>query len=555
MDRWEWRAWVGGADGLIESAAFLVTPTKVLTCAHSLLRVSDPHVGFPGLPVLFPVKRVHRISDWRRQGDFGDVVVLELAEEPGLRPAPLAGPDEMYGRSDAGVLRAHGFPRRADGNERFADVTTGPDMRQRGEWWQLNAAPGHWLEHGFSGGAVYDVRSGRVFGMVTGTQMEEHGDGPPRGRDGQMLPVSTLRRYWEELDDHLPLSWLTGPARRELRALLDGRPADDAAVERVLGRRPVRPFASAWDAVRTIAEGYPADRLTAHLTDLVRAFPDLAGWARRHLPEAAAGPAGAEPASVIVRVDRDTYAYQVTAYPWIDGARGPGPAPVTVDAAKGEAAVRRAVEDAVVAASRAVLGRQWIIEFAVPKNWLGKPFEDWHLDRASGMRMRRYPVVVRDVDRLSPQPIPYEQTRRRWESLCASHGRPHGRMHPVDCRPPRRRDFELTLEAEYGLGALVYAAKPGLPYLTAALASGIPVMLWPRAACADDDHAACERRGLREELVARLRHAHPRTLPELVFKLRMEALRARDRPHCGRDLTLLWDDPSRLPDPPFHMPS
>ncbi|MFI6517259.1 hypothetical protein ACIBF1_17015 [Spirillospora sp. NPDC050679] len=551
MGRWEWRAWVGTAEGRIESAAFLVTPTKVLTCAHSLLRLPEPHVGFSGLPGSFPVKAVHRPSGWERRGDFGDMVVLELAEDPGLRPAELAWSDEPYGRPGAGVLRAHGFPQRADGADRFADVTTGPDMRQRGEWWQLNAAPGHWLERGFSGGAVYDARTGLVFGMVTDAELGDAGDGTRRGAGGRMLPVSTLRRYWEELDDHLPLTWLTAPARRELRALLDGRPADGAAVERALGRRPPRPFASAWDAVRTIAEGYPADRLTAHLRDLVRALPDLAGWARRHLPEAVAEPAGAEPASVIVRVDRDTYAYQVSAYTWIDGARGPGPAPVTVDAAEGEAAVRRAVEDAVVAASRAVLGRKWIIEFAVPRNWLGKPFEDWHLDRAAGLRMRRYPVVVRDVDRLSPQPIPYEQTQRRWRSLCA----PHRQVHPVDCRPPQRRDFELTLEAEYGLGALVYAARPGLPHLTAALASGIPVMLWPRKPCDDEDHTACTRRELREELVARVGAAHPHALPEVVFELRMAALKARDRPHCGHDLTLLWDDPSRLPDPPFHMPS
>ncbi|MGK5553294.1 trypsin-like peptidase domain-containing protein [Actinomadura kijaniata] len=551
MGQWEWRAWVETADGVRSGAAFLVTPRKLLTCAHVVRGRESARVGLPGLPAPLPV-RVHRCSDWAGQNDLGDVAVLELPHEVGLRPAELAAPDALL---DPGLwrgeLRAYGFPYRSDQEMRFVTVRTSSDMAQRDEWWHVHVQHGDRLEAGYSGSAVYDPYSGRVVGMVTDSDPDDPDDDSGRGVAGRMLPIGTLRRYWEELDDHLPLTWLNAAARRELRLTLDGLPADRAAVARVLDLPPARPLRSAWDAARYIAEGFDEERLARYLTALLPSVPRLAGWRRRHLPAPETAGRRAEPASIIVRLERMTHGHDVTVQTWIDGA--PGPAGDTVRVAA-ERDVRRAVERSVEAIGPVVDDRpdlDWMIEFAVPANWLGKPFEEWYLNRDRRLRMRHYPVVVRDVTRLRPEPFLRDQARRRWKRL-----RDPGNPHPVECRPPAPNAFRDLLEAHDHLGLLVYGSPPGRAHLKAALDLAVPVMLWPRGRCADADHADCAGRRTRRTLAGHVAGVDPGGLPGVVYRLRREALRQKALgrgPHCGDALTLLWDDPSRLPDPPLAM--
>ncbi|MQY03793.1 VMAP-C domain-containing protein [Actinomadura macrotermitis] len=537
MQGWEWRAWVGGPNGGKIGSAFLVSPRLLLTAAHVVAGMDEVRVGFPGVAEDLPVQ-VRPCTGWRVAGDPGDVAVLELAEPVGITPARFAAPGRPApdARPDLGT---YGFPRRKDGKARYAAVTTGPDLVQNQEWWQLaTVGPGEWLEHGYSGAAVYDLRTGDVVGMVTDAELREG----KRGSTGLMLPVASLRRHWEPLDDLLPLTWLTPAARRELRELLDGVPADEAAVMREIGRRPLRPFTSMWDTVRYVAEGWPEERLARYLRALRR--PGLGDWARRHLP-GPADPAGGM-ASIIVRLERVTHdgAFDLTVHTWLDGAEGPAQKTVRVPEKK----VRAAVEEQVQHATAFVAGRRdWMIEFAVPEGWLGKPFETWYIDRAQRLPMRLYPIVVRDVKRLRPHSILWDQAKRRWELLLE---RGRSDPEPIGCKPRPSAAFRDWLEANTGHCVLVYGARPAKGALSAALKTGVPVMLWPRAAC-DPGHDDCA--GRRDALVARVAAAHPADLPAVALALRREALVAPDAAHCGRDLTLLWDDPSRLPDPPLAM--
>ncbi|TMQ92385.1 trypsin-like peptidase domain-containing protein [Actinomadura soli] len=557
MDDWQWRAWVGHPAGGKLGAAFLVTATRLLTCAHTVHERDEAHVGFPGLREGLPARVVWR-GGWRREGDTGDVAVLELDEPVPYAPARLAAPDDLHERTAAGrTFGVCGFPRRHDQNERHAAVTTSPYRGMRQEWWELKTGAGEWLEEGFSGSAVYDTSTGEVIGMVTNAELR-HGD---RAELGWMLPVTSLRAHWEELDDLLPLRWTTPGARRELRELLDGVRFTEplgADLERAVGRPPLGEFRSAWASVRHVAEGFAEDRLARYVAALGRHLPEarrqrLSGWSARHLPGAAAGagaPPRPEPASVIVRLERVTFdnAFDVTVHTWIDGAEGPSSPTVRVP----ERRVRAAVEAGVSALAPALFGHAWMIEFAVPESWLGKPFEQWYVDPRNKIPMRRYPVVVRDVERLRPDSIRRDQAHHRWKLLNA---RGRSDPHPIPCDEPRKgSDFQDWLEAHVDFCVLVYGSRPVKSRLTAALNNGIPVMLWTRTPCDAPSHGDCRGHRVLDELTAAVGDKHPGDLPQVALALRKEALVApKDKPHCGRDLTLLWDDPSRLPDPPLAM--
>ncbi|WP_067455609.1 VMAP-C domain-containing protein [Actinomadura macra] len=556
MDDWQWRAWVGHPVGRKLGAAFLVTPTQLVTCAHTLKGLDEARVGFPGLLEDLRASVVHRGS-WSRPGDLGDVAVLELDEPVPYGPARLADPEDLPALTSGGrAFTACGFPSRKDDSERYAAVTTSPHQRMRREWWELRTLPGHWLEEGFSGSAVHDEATGEVIGMVTNAEL----GADRRTTLGWMLPISRIRLYWEDLDDLLPLGWLTPPARHELRRLLDGvRFTDPLArdLDDITGRPLVETPRSAWDSIRHIAEGWPADRLVRYLGTLGRHLPEprrhrLTAWTARHLhaadpPRAQPAP---EPASVIVRLERVTFgnAFDVTVHTWIDGAEGPSQRTERVP----ERRVRTAVEASVARSVHAVVGRDWMIEFAVPETWLSKPFEEWYVDRDHKIPMRRYPVVVRDVERLRPDSIRRDQARQRWRLL---HERGRSDPQRIGCDDTRKgTEFQNWLEANDDFCVLVYGCRPVRSRLAAALNNGVPVMLWTRTACDAPDHRTCRNHRLLDDLAAAVEREHPGDLPRVALTLRKKALAAPlDQPHCGRDLTLLWDDPSRLPDPPLAM--
>ncbi|MFG2005781.1 hypothetical protein ACGFNU_42200 [Spirillospora sp. NPDC048911] len=548
MHDWQWRAWVGEASGEPRASAFLITPTRLLTCAHAVSHRGGTWVGFPGLTGPLPAKVVS-CGDWRRPGDEGDVAVLELSSPVTFTRPKLAAPDILDGGPR--MLATYGFPNPHEPFERHITVTTGPSMVQRQEWWQVKAEPGDQILAGYSGAAVYDPSTREVVGMITDSDL--YGTD---GVVGRMLPLAAIRRYWEELDDHLPLTWLTPPARHSLRRLLSGAataaPLAELAAEAV-GPLPGRPrFRSAWDSVRSVAEGWPDDpeRLARWIGVLQRHLPDrdLAGWSRTYLPKATTTADDGGTASVIVRLERVTHdnAYDVTVHTWIDGAEGARQETVRAP----ERAVRHTVETGLARARGAMVGRaDWMIEFAVPESWLGRPFEEWYVEREHRLPMGMYPVVVRDVERLRPDSIRRDQAHRRWRVL-----RERGRSEPerVGCDAPRAKSaFQNWLMANADVCVLVYGARPAKSWVTAALNTGIPVMAWPRTRCSA---AGCTGRHQLDALADAVAGRHPDRLPALVMELRKQALVApAHEPHCGRELTLLWDDPSRLPDPPLAM--
>ena len=126
---------------------------------------------------------------------------------------------------------------------------------------------------------------------------------------------------------------------------------------------------------------------------------------------------------------------------------------------------------------------------------------------------------------------------------------------PVDCGLDYSYDdFYNWLDADDDLCALAYPTVPKADWLEAALRTGIPIMMWRRSDCTvphpPDGHGI-----FLDQLDAELSGTHPDQLPVKVMKLRKAAWSPRlgGADHCGRRLTLLWDDPDRGSDPPLMM--
>jgi hypothetical protein len=551
MDDWQWRARIDTDTDPPRTlgAGFLVDPRHVLTCAHVVKGLVSVRVCFPGGPEGSRADVIH-LTGWAKLGDRGDAALLRLEAPATVTPARFAQLDGPYW---AGELRARGFRRGFEQTGSYVTLRTAPDMTLAREWWQLDVDQdrSERLDKGFSGAAVYLAETGEVLGMVTNADLDSG------GRMGAMLPLSALRRYWEVLDDLLPLPWLTTNDRRELRQLTQGAEAvaQQVYTEAFPGPGDAPEFRSVWDAIRYVAEErFEEDRLVRFLARLAHDAPRpnadrLAAWSRRAL--------GAEitlstkkakqiPASIIIRLERRTHGgtYELTLSSLINGVPMNTTSPVEVQAAQ----VRATVETSLPALAQDVLGYDWMIEFALPESWLSKAVEEW---RAGDTAMLAYPVVVRDVERLRPA-FRQDQAIQRWATL---RQRALTQPESVSCDDNRTKDqFFYWLTAREDVCVLVHAQRPKPSQLTAALNAGIPVMVWPRSACPDSAHAECAGGRLAKELAALVADAAPDELPKLVKILRAQARSQPDtHTHCGRRLTLFWDDPARLPDPPLMM--
>ncbi|GAA2630634.1 trypsin-like peptidase domain-containing protein [Actinomadura fulvescens] len=558
--RWRARIDAAGERGAVLGAGTLISPRHVLTCAHVVAGRDELWVAFPDSHEHPQRAVVEFRGAWKAEGDTGDVAVLRLPE-----PAPVAPclPAPLDALRDLPELRAQGFPRGHERDGTHVTLRTSPDRTLRREWLEVDVGSGHprRLGQGFSGAGVYDPRTGQVVGMVTDAELHGHHE----GAIGRMLPLETVRRHWEPLDDLLPHDWLPAGPRTELRTLLADAETSEppAALFRLAFPAFLRPpatFRSLWDAVRYVGECVPGeDRLSRFLVVVAEhltgehVLTKLNAWIRERFPgPATAPPATAPQTSIIVRLETMTRGpYELTLSTLVEGV--PGRPTERVNVRRNQ--IRPHVEKALPALMRSVLGRDrdWMIEFVVPEQLLNEPFEEWSIKEAGAARprpMRSVPLVVRHVERLRPL-LATDLTRRRWRVL---RERGSTRPDPVACRLGYGYDeFYDWLDASEESCALVYASSPNADWLSAALSVGIPVMLWRRHPCACDSGECAGERFL-TELTTIIDKAHPDELPTLVMKLRKQArVPPGNADHCGNGLALFWDDPARNPDPPLAM--
>jgi hypothetical protein len=556
MKEYHWRARVdGSAEGPVLGAGFLVDGTRVLTCAHVVSGYDEVWVTFPAGEALNGT--VRRLTSWKKQNDLGDLALIELERPVAVRPATFARVEE------ARSLRAHklyalGFRQGHEISGIYAEVSTDEQFDLSGEWLQANLITEHLqhLDRGFSGAAATLADTGDVVGMITDAELAKG------GTTGRMLPLDRIRRYCEELDDLLTLDWgLSADDRGALRRIVTGarttRPVSQIHAAGFPELQLTPKFISVWDAIRYVIEDQLGElRLTRFLTALLPWLPPaskdmLDAWIRRVLgPAAWRYPLQTAPSSIIVRLDRMTrQPYALTFYTFVAGSLRPAGDIVQV---RNESEFRRQVEKNLPDLLAADLQGNWLVELALPTSWLGKPYDQWYLDRASRIRLRTYPLVVRDVARLQTRLL-RNATTVRWQVL-----RSGGATKPqvIDCRNHyNRNEFQAWLEASREVGVLIYAANPTSPQMTAALCAGIPIMLWPRRGpCTRDTLSDCMCIRFLANLREMVSRTRPDDLPAEVMRLRLQAAApGAHSDHCGHDLTLFWDDPARMPDPPLSM--
>jgi hypothetical protein len=194
-----------------------------------------------------------------------------------------------------------------------------------------------------------------------------------------------------------------------------------------------------------------------------------------------------------------------------------------------------------------------MVEFILPHRLLSHPVDQWLVRWGTRVPHRLgvdCPVVVRSLERLLAQETlaTYGKWRRKWRWLQENgHDLPQGAVRWV-----RDLDMLSTSTAFYEELAgdspvcVVWSFPPAgeedTEILGAGIWAGTPVMLWPRSR---HDEGVVEA-----QFAQLLATGSLSRLPEMTWKLRAGAAGSDD--HFGRHLTLLWDDPERLPEP--HAP-
>ncbi|MFI9060125.1 serine protease [Streptomyces sp. rh207] len=171
---------ISGEKGTVAGAGFLVTPDRVLTCAHVVsdaldrkrnLEVAVGTTVLVDLPLADGLGRQHFTAEvewWIPEAPehCGDVAVLRLLDAiPGTCPLPMADSDELSDRR----VRVVGFPDGELGVIRHRGELSG---KVEGDWIQLSRADTRTVHitRGFSGSPVWDEQRGAAVGIVVAAE-------------------------------------------------------------------------------------------------------------------------------------------------------------------------------------------------------------------------------------------------------------------------------------------------------------------------------------------------------------------------------------------------
>jgi len=230
--------------------------------------------------------------------------------------------------------------------------------------------------------------------------------------------------------------------------------------------------------------------------------------------------------------------------PFVQDTRGPwsplpGPGePADVPVAALEAAARGLVAEAELVWARSA--EPATIEFVMSTGLLNLPvqwFSGPRLFETSEPLCVRYAVTLRSLERMRER-----RTRRewalRWRQIDIKPFPGRVRWGAAARTPEELDEWAAGLSGDERYVVVVLSEPPTSPWggreLSAALAAGVPVILWDQRLPRPEDGTE----GIRLLL------AEPSALPE---RIREARIAAATRPeHFGRSVALLWDDPHRL---------
>lgn len=563
--------------GPTTGTGFLVTERHVLTCAHVVARsradavkVSFAHDGGETIGA-----RVVAHGGWdSRTTDTGDLAVLKLDHEVPQKPAQFAGPTDAFGHPPRKLV-AYGFPKDYDDGT-LAEYRATYDQLIAGDWVQVEAwaAHGQPLVRGFSGAALTLADTGQVVGMVTEAALD------PGVRNGRMLPVQVLARYWPPLAELVPTPGFTQEEKARLRKLidtvsaLDGLGGPECRPERLyrtcvgrLGPDPAHPIRSLWDAACCLLFEVPEPaallRFTERLADFVEDVPlrgALCSWSYRS-HDLRGRPAPAERAEttspwspILIEIapsgsGEDRFMVEVSVY---DGQYRSVVGSRTLPADRVRDYALERIDDAYRLLDQ---DARELIAFVLPRRWLNTGVANWprSADDASPLGSIA-PVVVLDLERRRSGVLQRHLTQK-WRHLDAQSA---ARLHRVGCElagQDPQEEVKLTIELRGDADVVGFSTPPrgegARRLFRATLNAAVPMLVWPRTGCrCRSSHEDCRGSTFLDRLAEHLAGLPPNELPDQVRLLRRNAYTSQTaEPHWAYDLALMWEDPRCLPDP------
>ncbi|WP_250903440.1 trypsin-like peptidase domain-containing protein [Actinomadura sp. NEAU-AAG7] len=562
------------AGGLRGGSGFLVAPGAVLTCAHVVARTEDGATAWAARQAEFHWNggvysgTVRAVPEYRGDGDLWAHPDLALITCDGLPDGhPYAWLDDRL-PNDHTRLYATGYKPTYGAMEVggvWVDYDSPHDVFGQPK---LSMSKGE-LAPGMSGGPILDPATGAVCGILT-TARE-----PDSPYGGLGTPMSAVRERFPEIwasgrpprdarwrafrDELLARERLRNIGVESLLAVLAAMPEEhyDLLFDRVFdGLRPLpeRPLRTPEDLIDEVADSVPAagrphplERLRAEAT----AFAERPPGPRAARIEIHLSPAGHDVRKLLLAI----WSHRV-------GSERCAVLEHCDDTAMPITDVRERLATVLVEVMRRLGGddaaiEDLVVEFVMPFELLGgrdghDAVDEWYVGKPYRLLGVQFPVIVRTCDR------PYDalvHCRRRWRSL---QERPPV-LRWADCRA---RDSLEQLYASFQNSEphamLMVGYLPGdgrrREVLEAAFDAGLPAAIWRRTPCELDGRTCgkdgeCAVAAFQKAISDRFSGRSFIELPGLIRTLRAEArAQARDVDHCGKALTVLWDDPTR-PDP------
>ncbi|MBY8874667.1 serine protease [Micromonospora sp. PLK6-60] len=591
--------------GRTTGSGFFAAPGFVLTCAH----VTGAEIGtkvtvsWPGHKASATVRWASRQPTATGTWPYPDLAVVELDEGPyghgcaflEQRYPPLKSDVLAIGHS--AIYQA--TPEVEPTVLRYGGLTSYPPE-------QFLKLESNEIPAGMSGGPVLSLETGAVCGITKSQRLANTSMG------GRAVPLKALRciekslyrRLWRAHDRYhavdtpwlrhvdairaAPTSELNVGEERKLRALLADLPVVDAhrlrwnGVAGILAAEPEAPLIDYRDVAEDLSQLYRGDDhslplAVAYAADLARDGADaharaLGDWvlavshrrgqaaaANRRMavsptvPQTVALMAELTPASQdrgLVRLNVWRHLNTGDSVPVHIGRKS-----LTPERAWGDL---RALLPEELQAAGGTASRVRIEIFA-PLELMDEHVGGWRLwPRAQWVELgRRYPVVLRDVDRRYDRGV-QGMWQVRWDNLAAA---PIGDLlTPIVCEEWPHEAYDGLIEGDPMRGALALAASPfgsaTRAALDVALPAGVPVVLWQRRQCLKckaPRTGPCPGADFVRDIAAMLQQTPLQELPERVRALRNDALAPDSTTPCGKDLVLLWDDPYSQP-PPMKRP-
>lgn len=336
------------------------------------------------------------------------------------------------------------------------------------------------------------------------------------------------------------------------------------AVGRATGQHapePVRKLCDYADLIEELAEYLPGESVSAHpivecCALLAEWFPDAAGMddlgqvVRAHAADRKR-PVVADPSAIVLLEPghpRAHFLLTVWCYYGPDNVEVAYRGPEAMHLERLRDVLRTELADAMDRMASRLYQVPGVdgparVEFIVPVELMGEPVEDWPIgaDEPGEERIGWcYPVVLRDLGR-SRQPRLHARWRRGWHQMSPS---TDFTWYGCDANPDRDPAERLFAGR---CGPVAFTGPPLSGHrrelLGAGLKAGVPAMLWPREDCVPTD-AGCDCGEVVQLVEATMAGTPTATLPAHVQVIRMNG---HGRWHR---LALLWDDPTRWPEPP-----